>query len=98
MEQIVRECFPNSKLVTDRFHVMKNVLEDLLAIRTRCKTAIKKRVLDDEREAKEKREKYKPTKYMTGETEVVVATRLIRQLRKRRRDRSKSQKRRRVIA
>jgi hypothetical protein len=53
MEQIVRECFPNSMLVTDRLHVMKNVLEDLLAIRTRCKTAIKKKVLDEEKLAKE---------------------------------------------
>jgi len=50
MEQIVRECFPNSKLVTDRFHVMKNVLEDVLAIRTRCKTALKKKMLDEEKE------------------------------------------------
>jgi hypothetical protein len=54
MEQIVRECFPNSMLVTDRLHVMKNVLEYLLAIRTRCKTAIKKKLLDDEKLSKER--------------------------------------------
>ncbi len=98
MEQIVREGFPNSILVTDRFHVMKNVLEDVLAIRTRCKTAIKKKILDEEKIAKEKWEKYRPVRYMTWETEIEVVTRLIRQLRKRISSWNKSQKRRRIIA
>jgi NTP pyrophosphatase (non-canonical NTP hydrolase) len=69
-----------------------------LAIRTRCKTAIKKKVLDEEKLAKESWEKYKPTRYMTWETEVQVVTKLIRQLRKRRSKWNKSQKRRRIIA
>lgn len=98
MEQIVRECFPNAILVTDRFHVMKNVLEDLLAIRTRCKTAIKKKILDEEKAAKERWEKYKPTRYMTWETEIEVVTRLIRQIRKRRSSWNRSQQRRRILA
>lgn len=98
MEQIVRECFPNAILVTDRFHVMKNVLEDLLAIRTRCKTAIKKKILDKEKAAKERWEKYKPTRYMTWETEMEVVTRLIRQIRKRRSNWNRSQQRRRILA
>lgn len=98
MEQIVRECFPNSILVTDRFHVMKNVLEDLLAVRTRCKTAIKKKILDKEKEAQDRWEKYRPARYMTWETEIEVVTRLTWQLRKRRKEWNKSQERRRNIA
>lgn len=98
MEQIVRECFPNSILVTDRFHVMKNVLEDLLAIRTRCKTAIKKRILDEEKQAKERWGKYRPTRYITWETEIETVTRLARQLRKRRAHWNRNQERRRIIA
>jgi transposase len=70
----------------------------LLAIRTRCKTAIKKKILDEEKSAKEKWEKYKPTRYMTWETELQVVTKLIWQLRKRRSKWNKSQKRRRIIA
>jgi hypothetical protein len=69
-----------------------------LAIRTRCKTAIKKKLLDDEKLSKERWEKYKTTRYMTWETEVQVVTKLIRQLRKRRSKWNKSQKRRRIIA
>jgi transposase len=52
MESIVRKCFPNAIITTDRFHVMKNVLEDLLAVRTRCKTAIKTRILNKKEQRK----------------------------------------------
>jgi transposase len=43
MESIVRIAFPNAILTTDRFHVMKMLLDDLNAIRIRAKTALKKK-------------------------------------------------------
>lgn len=47
MELIIGIVFPNASIVTDRFHLMKNVLEDIGAIRTRAKTAIKKRINEE---------------------------------------------------
>jgi transposase len=47
MELIISIVFPNASIVTDRFHMMKNVLEDIGAIRTRAKTAIKKRINEE---------------------------------------------------
>ena len=41
MECIARSVFKNAVLTTDRFHVMKNILDDLLAIKSRLKTKIK---------------------------------------------------------
>ncbi len=41
MECIVKNVFKNAVLTTDRFHVMKNILDDLLAIKSRLKTKIK---------------------------------------------------------
>ena len=54
IESIVEKLFPNAKIVTDRFHVMKKLLEDVRAVRSRAKTMIKKRVLDEEKIALEK--------------------------------------------
>ena len=54
IESIVEKLFPNAKIVTDRFHVMKKLLEDVRAVRSRAKTMIKKRVLDEEKVALEK--------------------------------------------
>jgi transposase len=47
MELIISIVFPNASIVTDRFHMMKNVLEDIGAIRTRAKTAVKKRINEE---------------------------------------------------
>jgi transposase len=49
MESIIVQLFPNAQIVSDRFHVMKNVLDDIWAIRTRAKTAIKKRVNQEQK-------------------------------------------------
>jgi transposase len=49
IEAIVTALFPNAELVTDRFHVMKNLLEDLWAIKSKAKTEIKKRIFDEEK-------------------------------------------------
>lgn len=50
MELIISILFPKASIVTDRFHLMKNVLEDIGAIRTRAKTAIKKRINEEWKE------------------------------------------------
>ncbi len=55
IESIIEKLFPNAKIVTDRFHVMKKLLEDVRAVRSRAKTMIKKRIFDEEKEALEKK-------------------------------------------
>ena len=54
IESIISALFPNAKLVTDRFHVMKNLLEDIRAVKSRIKTKIKKKILDEEKVFKAK--------------------------------------------
>jgi len=98
MESIVKQCFPKAIITTDRFHVMKNVLEDLLAVRTRTKTEIKARILNEKEEAKKEWKKYKQHRYLNGETDIEVVTRLIHQLRKRKTDWSPNQITRRKVA
>lgn len=46
IEAIIRWLFPNAEIVTDRFHVMKKLLEDVWATRSRAKTLIRKRISD----------------------------------------------------
>ena len=55
MELIISIVFPRASIVTDRFHMMKNVLEDIGAIRTRAKTEIKKRVNEESRKYEEEK-------------------------------------------
>jgi len=90
MEWIARELFPQAKQVVDRFHVMKNVLWDIQAVRMRAKTKIIKESLDLEAQAKIDREKYNPKKYKLDtlhyETKRELVTRLRYQLFKRRKD------------
>jgi transposase len=59
MELIIRIVFPNANIVTDRFHMMKNILEDIGAIRTRAKTAIKKRINNEAKAYEVERKKRK---------------------------------------
>lgn len=59
MELIISIVFPRASIVTDRFHTMKNVLEDIGAIRTRAKTEVKKRVNDEAKEYDKLKEKRK---------------------------------------
>ncbi len=90
MEWIARELFPQAKQVVDRFHVMKNVLWDIQAIRMRAKTQIIKESLDLESQAKIDRVKYNPKKYKLDnlyyETKRELVTRLRYQLFKRKKD------------
>jgi len=90
MEWIARELFPQAKQVVDRFHVMKNVLWDIQAVRMRAKTQIIKESLDLESQAKIDRVKYNPKKYKLDnlyyETKRELVTRLRYQLFKRKKD------------
>jgi transposase len=40
MESAVRKCFPNAKIVTDRFHVVKLVLDGLQHLRVKLRWAV----------------------------------------------------------
>jgi transposase len=73
MEKIVNTLFSDAALVTDRFHFMKEVLDDLQTVRKVLKTERKK--IDNEerlkvREAKKKWETYiyEPRRSFLGET------------------------------
>ena len=98
MEWIARELFPQAKQVVDRFHVMKNVLWDIWAVRTRLKTWIIKEELDLETQAKIDKRKYYPKKYCLNheysETKRELITRVRYQLFKRQKDWNDTQKQR----
>jgi transposase len=86
MDFIVGELFPQAKRTLDRFHVTKNVLEDIQAIRTRIKTLIKDEELEKEEQCKIDRKKYIPRKFENSETRLEFITRLRYQLFERRKD------------
>jgi len=68
MEAAVRICFPNAKIVTDRFHVVKLVLDGLQHLRVKFRwEAIEKENKNIEK-AKIKRVKYKPEEFKNGDT------------------------------
>lgn len=107
MEWTLSVLFPNAKIVSDRFHVMKNILDDIWAIRTRVKTAIKKRINEDQKNHKEelKKRKNNDDKQWRGrpvtilplkrnnnwETDIDVVTRIVWQIRKRKRNWNQNQ-------
>lgn len=91
MESIVYKCFPNAILTTDRFHVMKMILDDLNAIRMKAKTSLRNKEIIDIKQAKQEKKKYVISRYITWETEVELVTRLKRQLCQRQRDRTRNQ-------
>lgn len=95
MEWIARELFPQATQIVDRFHVMKNVLWDIQAVRIRIKTKIVKEQLDLEIQAKIERERYEPKKYTLNyrysETKKELITKLRYQLFKRKKDWNQTQ-------
>lgn len=97
MECIVKNVFKNAVLTTDRFHVMKNILDDLLAIKSRLKTKIKWEVLKQQKETKSKKEKYIAYRYVNWETKLELVMRLTHQLRKRKKNWNANQRARRNI-
>ncbi len=114
MEWTLSVLFPNTKIVSDRFHVMKNLLDDIWAIRTRSKTAIKKRINEDQKRHKAslkncnnediKPWRWRPTtkiplkRNSNWETDIDIVTRIVWQIRKRKRDWNQNQKIRWTIA
>ncbi|MBC8444070.1 transposase [Candidatus Woesearchaeota archaeon] len=63
MHKIIKIVFPNVVQIIDRFHVMKNVLEDTNAVITRIKTDIKKEYLTEQELAKIERRQPKHQTY-----------------------------------
>ena len=97
MECIINALFPFSELVTDRFHVMKNLLEDLSSVRIRTKSKIKNQEATERKKAKERGEKYKPKRLRNWETFGEAISRVSRQMKKRKADRSWKQRQRRIV-
>lgn len=87
MEWIARELFPQATQVVDRFHVMKNVLWDIQAVRIRLRNS-----------SKNKKRQYYPKKYELNitysETKKELITRVRYQLFKRQNDWNYNQKNR----
>jgi transposase len=86
MKNIVRNVFTHAIQTVDRFHVMKNVLEDMSALITKHKTDIKKAYLEEQDRAKIERRQPKHQKYGNSETLLELITRGRYQLLQRRSD------------
>ena len=68
MEAAVKSCFPNAKIVTDRFHVVKLVLDSVQHLRVKLRW----KAIDQENEAiketKTNRVRFKPKEFENGDT------------------------------
>ena len=86
MQNIAKWVFPCCLQVVDRFHVMKNILEDMWALISKNKTEIKKAHLEEQERAKIKRRKPNYQRYANQETKLELISRWRYQLLKRRKD------------
>lgn len=68
MDWIVRQCFPNAKKVTDRFHTQKLVSEALQEIRIKERWKAIEEENEVVEECKKKKIAYKPLLYTNGDT------------------------------
>ena len=68
MEAIARECFANAKLVTDRFHVVKLVLDGLQHLRVKLRWEAIDKENEAIKQAKSKGLKFKPKEFENGDT------------------------------
>jgi transposase len=68
MEKIARDSFPNSSIVTDRFHVVKLIIEALQEIRIKHRWEAIALENDKVKEAKTKGEKYISPTFENGDT------------------------------
>ena len=91
MHNIATWLFPSCLQVIDRFHVMKNILEDMGALISKNKTEIKKAYLEEIERAKIERRKPNYQKYANKETKLELISRWRYQLLKRRKDWSLNQ-------
>jgi len=86
MAKIIKMVFSAAVQIVDRFHVMKNVLEDMNALITKNKTEIKKIYLTEQEQAKIDRRQPKHQKYLNWETWIDIITKCRHQFIKRRKD------------
>jgi transposase len=63
MAKIIKMVFSAAVQIVDRFHVMKNVLEDMNALITKNKTEIKKVYLTEQEQSKIDRKQANHQKY-----------------------------------
>ena len=69
MQLICRNCFPNAKLVTDRFHVQQIVNEGVQHIRTNLRHDAIKADNEKWKEARKNKTRFKPKIFSNGDTE-----------------------------
>lgn len=86
MQNIASWVFPCCLQVIDRFHVMKNILEDMSALISKNKTLIKEAYLEKLELAKIERRKPNHQIYANKETKLELISRWRYQLLKRRKD------------
>ena len=68
MEAAVKECFPNAQIVTDRFHVVKLVLDGLQHMRVKLRWDAIEKQNEAIKQAKSKGFRYKPMEFENGDT------------------------------
>jgi transposase len=68
MEAAIRKGFPNAELVTDRFHVIKLIIEALQHLRTKKRWEVIEKENEAIKEAKRKGVKYKQEELANGDT------------------------------
>jgi len=68
MEAAVRKCFPNAQIVTDRFHVVKLVLDGLQHLRIKLRWDAIEQENNRIKVAKENGVKFKPKEFDNGDT------------------------------
>ena len=68
MEAAVRECFPNARIVTDRFHVVKLVLDGLQHLRVKLRWNAIEAENKEIQEARSNGFRFKPKEFNNGDT------------------------------
>jgi transposase len=68
MEAAAKRCFPNARLVTDRFHVVRLVGDALQHVRIQHRWEAIEQENKAIKQAKDKKEKYRPQVYENGDT------------------------------
>lgn len=97
MERISSDLFWWAELVIDRFHVMKNLLEDAWDLRIKIKSSIKNKEVTERKKAKESWTIYSPYKLHNWETLYEAISRASWQFKRRESDWNYNQKRRRIL-
>ena len=91
MKNVAKILFKNAKIIIDRFHVMKNILEDMWALISKIKTKIKKEYLEEQDLAKKEKRKARYKIYENEENLLEIISRWRHQFLKRRKDWNENQ-------